>query len=363
MVKKNYRRELVLLSILVLAAIIYFSRTLNKPAIKVISSNTKIVKSNFDFIYEHWKEPKLLELAKQENYKEIKANDEFQLYLELCNWVHNQWPESVPDPYPLSNALDILKDIRSGKTGGFCGQYAYVLADVLKSMGYFAVRYVELWSKEKESHFVVEAWSNKYAKWVVLDANHNLYYELKDSGTPAGALEIRQSLFGGKAVVARSAQKQGQVKDDFKKHLYANIAVSLRSDLLRHNKPLTVQDRFVMFLFYKDANSGSGHFEKGIPYLLTTGRVQDIDYDCNRVRCEYDVDDQNQQVKVRLYTDGSTPNFKCFAVSRDKGKSWIPFKGNSFVVKKNKTQEQALWVTALNMYDRQGPVTTLRVIF
>ena len=143
--------------------------------------------SNFPFHYEHWKEQRLFQLRNQENFREISGRNQFEYFLKLCDWTHRQWQRSVPDPYPLSNAIDILADIRSKKTGGFCGQYAYVLADVLKSLGFFAVRYVELWSGSGESHFVVEAWSDQYQKWAILDPDNNLFYEIEGSGRPASA--------------------------------------------------------------------------------------------------------------------------------------------------------------------------------
>src|SRR5574341_946533 len=86
--------------------------------------------------------------------------DEWQRQVALCNWTNAQFAPGDPDPYPLSNGLDILKDIRSGKTKGFCGQYAYLLADALKALGYFDVRYLELESKEPQLHFNVEEWRN-----------------------------------------------------------------------------------------------------------------------------------------------------------------------------------------------------------
>ena len=361
-------RLLILLIILFVSAAVYFSGVLAPKTVKVEIKNKRIIKSNYNFIYEHWKEEKLAQLRNNEDFVNIKASGQLDLFLKLCDWVHRQWERSVPDPYPLSNAIDILKDIRSKKTGGFCGQYAYVLADVLKSMGYFNVRYVELWSNrgKNRSHFVVEAWIDRYEKWMILDADHNIYYEIISSGLPADAYEIRRALFAPdkqeQRVRARPAVPGQTVEEDEFMDLYANFAVSLRSDLMRHPKPLTIKDRFHMFLFFKDGNTKESLFEHGIPYAHITERIEDLYYQCNFTRVEYAVDKAAKDVILSFFTEGTTPNFKGFSISNDLGKTWQPLPGNVYRVKKNNHPVRIL-ATAVNMYGRPGCINDISIQF
>ncbi len=44
---------------------------------------------------------------------------DIEIFKRLTIWSRKQFKPGNPDPYPMSNGLDILKDIRSGKTGGF----------------------------------------------------------------------------------------------------------------------------------------------------------------------------------------------------------------------------------------------------
>ncbi len=323
-----------------------------------------IVTGNFDFIYEHWKEEKLFALRDAEDYKDLDAANQFDMYVMLCHWTHSQWKHSVPDPYPLSNGIDILSDIRSGKTGGFCGQYSYVLADVLKSMGFFSVRYVELWSNQNTSHFVVEAWLDSHKKWIVLDADQDIYYEDAETNIPLNAYEIREGLFGDalRKVVARSTVAPHENLGPKKIELYANFAVSLRSDLMRHSKPLSVQDRFLMFLFYKDQYTNERFLGTGmkIPYIHITTRLEDLYFDRNWARVEYEVVDNGNSVILSFYNDGSMPNFKGFAVSVDNGKSWDRIQGNLFKANK-KDGISTVLVAPVNMYDRFGCVNELKL--
>lgn len=358
------RRMLILAGVLLVCVIIYVSGILSPTTVKVEIKRTKIVKSNYNFIYEHWKEEQLNILRESEGLVKFNESSQFKLFLKLCDWVHRQWARSIPDPYPLSNAIDILKNIRSGKTGGFCGQYAYVLADVLKSMGFFNVRYIELWSNrgKNQSHFVVEVWSDRFEKWVILDPDYNLYYEIKNSGLPANALEIRQSLYGGEAVAARSADLSQTVKEDEQVHLYANFAVSLRSDLMRHKKPLTIGDRFNMFLFFKDKNTSDFYPAGGVPYTHITERKEDIYFDCNAVRVEYTIYPNMEDVSLLFFTDSSMPNFKGFSISKDLGKSWVELPGYRLKVIKSK-QPVTFLVTPVNMYGRFGCINTINIEF
>jgi hypothetical protein len=348
-------RVLILICLLLILSIIYFSKILSPLQIKIEIKKHQFNRSNFHFIHEHWKEEKLKYLRNNEDFIQISEANQFKYFLKLCDWVHRQWERSVPDPYPLSNAIDILRDIRSKKTGGFCGQYAYVLADVFKSLGYFNVRYVELWSNKRrnKSHFVVEIWSDMYEKWVILDPDNNIYYEIKNTAIPANAFEIRKFIFGGEKVRLCPVTQSKPINEEEQIELYANFAVSLRSDLMRHKKPLTVNDRFQMFLFYKDQNTNQSLFEEKIPYSHITERKEDLYYDCNYVRVTYSIKSHNGETTLFFFTDGSMPNFKAFSFSRNLGETWHSLNGNFLTIKKSDLPVNIL-VVPINMYNRPG---------
>jgi hypothetical protein len=334
------------------------------PAVTVEVDRNVIVRSNFDFVAEHWSEPRLAQLAREERLDAIAAPDQLGHFLALTDWTHRQWPTSVPDPYPPCNAVDILREIRAGRTGGFCGQYAYVLADVLKASGYYAVRYVELWDDggTNNSHFVVEAWCDEHAKWVVLDPHADLWYAFTGSGLPASAGEVRASLFGGPPVEARPAAAGGKVDPKRNLSLYANVAVSMRSDLMRQAAPLTVADRFATFLFYRDEHTRdffrSGG-RAGVPYATVTGRQEDVWFDCDRVRVEHRFDTATGEVVLELFTDGSMPNFRAFAASVDGG-PWTGLAGNRLTLS-HPGARQSVLVAPVNRNGRRGCVTTVTV--
>lgn len=359
MAKKYFIKLLLpLAAVLILLGLLISGRILPAGA-RIVTSPVNARKSNYNFIPEHWREAKLQQLRRDEDFKDLRFSDQLDLFLKLCDWTHRQWRTSIPDPYPLSNAVDILADIRSGKTGGFCGQYAYVLADVLKAMGFFSVRYVELWSAAGESHFVVEAWSDQFGKWLVLDPAENIYYEIQGPGVPASALEVRSALLGAGQVKARAAGEPRTDRGRHKLHLYANFAVSMRSDLMRSTRPLTVGDRFAMFLFFRDEKTDPGAFNGRIPYSHVTSRVEDVYFDCNYVRVEHRIDKKARQVFFTFTSEGSMFNFDRFALSLDRGKNWRPSADTLAVPLAG--GDSSLWVAPVNMLGRFGRPTKVDI--
>ncbi|MCP4155162.1 MAG: transglutaminase domain-containing protein [bacterium] len=359
--KKQFMRYTILLLLLAAALVLFFFGTWKNDHVTVDIFKTEITKSNFDFIHEHWQEKQLFQLKEEENFKEIPAKSQWDLFLKLCDWTYKQWKVGNPDPYPLSNGIAILKEIRSGRTSGFCGQYAYVLADVLKSMGFFNVRYVELWSnkRKRKSHFAVEVWCDQYSKWVILDPTYHVYFQLAD-GVPANAFEIREALFGGPAVKTRSIGNDPKITDQHYMDYFANFAVSLRSDLLRHTTPLTTKDRFNMFLFYKDSRTKPGFYGEKIPYRLISQRKADLYYDCNTTAIEHVEDPVTGDVVLFFLTGGSTPNFRNFVISIDSGKTWQNLTGNRYRAAKQEGPFFLL-VATVNMYGRPGHINKIHI--
>lgn len=112
---------------------------------------------------------------------------DLEVFQRLMKWVRAQWSPSRPDPYPPINALIILDKIRKGETGGFCAQYCFVLCQALQSLGYKA-RYVTV-----KGHEVIEAWSPKYNKWIMLDPMYEAFVE--KNGIPLSVIEMHDFLF------------------------------------------------------------------------------------------------------------------------------------------------------------------------
>lgn len=317
------------------------------PTVKVDHKGLR--RGNYRFMAEYWTEPKLHRLWQQEDFKDLKADSQWGLFLKLCDWTHRQWKSGVPNPYPPCNAIDILREIRSGRTGGFCAQYAYVLGDVLKSVGFFNVRYIEATQPDGSGHFSLETWSDEYEKWVLLGAWRDYYYELVDTGVPANAYDVHLSLHGGPQVKAVAID--GRTIPDNREacKFFDNIAVSLRSDFMGDLKPLTENDRWDMFLFLRDEYT-SPMFRETVPYRNVTTRVEDLYFDCDQTRVEFERD--HRHVYFHLYNDRTAPNFKCFVIRREPGGEWEEVQEDP-VLERQKGW-QTIWFATKNQFGRVG---------
>jgi hypothetical protein len=148
--------------------------------------------------YENPAAPRLAQFAHREQLAVVVqgASSEFDALLRLKNWVAAQWPMGDPNPYPPWDAMTILDWIRSGQTGGFCGQYSQVFLQALAAYG-IPARYLEVGvAAFPANHYTTEVWSNEFSKWVLLDVAFNLHFDR--GGIPLSALEVHEALVGNR---------------------------------------------------------------------------------------------------------------------------------------------------------------------
>jgi hypothetical protein len=109
---------------------------------------------------------------------------------KLLHWTRAQFEPGRPDPYPPPDAITTLAEIRAGRTGGFCAQYAFVLVQALQSFGTPA-RVVTI-----DGHEVVETWLADQARWTMLDPLFDLQV-IDEHGRTLSAIEIRNARHAG----------------------------------------------------------------------------------------------------------------------------------------------------------------------
>ena len=313
-------------------------------------------------------EPRILALRRQERLDQVVAGikGDYQIFLKLMSWTRAQFEPGIPDPYPLSNGLSILADIRAGRTGGFCGQYSYLLGDALKSFGYFAVRYVELESESGESHFAVEAWSNELGRWLVLDPLYAAVY-LKD-GVPQSSVELHQLLLMRRAselrvervpfTPARLAKTGGAPPPPSDAELlsrFYNVAVSTRNDFARLDHPLTIAEREGIFLRFGDPRVAPF---RHLDFALLSARKEDFLAPMNQVAIELRPDIDPALMHVIFSTRGTCPHFARYRFRL----GGTPWKDSGPVLGwKLAPGDNLLEVRAVNAFEIEGPVFHVKI--
>ncbi len=300
---------LVLLSILVITCKEKETLMAGKPEITALTSN-------YVFSYENWMQPRVWNLRRQENLDEVVKglSQDRQIFEALTLWARQQFEPGFPDPYPLSNGISILEDIRSGKTKGFCGQYAYLLADALKSFGFFDVRYVEVSLDERTSHFLLEGWDNQTGGWMLLDPLYATVV-INQAALPLGAWDVHDAVRKGlaqqlKRVWLATEQQVPRGPDEKYFALFRNTAVSLRNNLAEMDHPWTIRERERDFLLIEESPSSPQP-----PYQNRSNRLADFKQARNLTWIE--VGKQGDGYQVTLSNRGTCAHFDHFEIKID----------------------------------------------
>lgn len=238
--------------------------------------NGRIVPRSWDFRAESPDEPALDALRGAERLDDVIAGaaDEWDAMVRLARWTSAQWRPGKPDPYPPWDARVILREIRAGRTGGFCAQYAVVLVQGLLALGHTA-RYLELATADGQGHVSVEVWSNQFDTWAVLDPFFAVWVEFAaHPGRPLSALEIHRALAEDRAgeltqrplgADARRAPERVEFLPYF-----ADLAVSMRNDHL--SRPLHAWNRQETYLSWTDGSTD------GRPEVFRRLTEQELDF-------------------------------------------------------------------------------------
>ncbi|HUT54734.1 MAG TPA: transglutaminase-like domain-containing protein [bacterium] len=230
-------------------------------SVKLVEEQNGLIRPrSWEFRSERLDHPGLAALREREKLDEVVAagKDELDKMALLCDWVNSQWPLGTPHPYPPWDANQILDLIRSGRTGGFCAQYAVVLAQCCLALGWQA-RYLDVLTEDKKpgnGHFTVEVWSNQYDQWVLLDPFYDCRFER--DGRPLSALQVHQALVSGEIdavtmVVGKGKNALAGVKFNQKAVMekFFHLSADPRNDHLSH--PFNFWDRADTYLSWKDS--------------------------------------------------------------------------------------------------------------
>lgn len=156
---------------------------------------------HFDFIWEDFAQPQLLQLRKEFKLDQVVAEgrSEFERQMLLKNWVYETLPHGNNPKQNYQNAIEILRDAKDGQF--YCSHYALVYLQCATALGWYCrklgVDFDHEKGEEERHHGVVDIWSNQFQKWFVVDAQHNLHYE--KNAIPLNAWEIRNEYLKNKA--------------------------------------------------------------------------------------------------------------------------------------------------------------------
>jgi hypothetical protein len=142
-----------------------------------------------------------------------------------------------------------LEEIRAGRTGGFCAQYAFVLVQALQSFGQPA-RVVTI-----DEHEVVEAWLPDQRRWTMLDPLFELQVFNAD-GRSLSSVEIRRARQSGASITLSPGNR---LAEPFRRYVarYDRIALWIRNAFVSAPVNYADFDRYRVWLVRSDEVSPS----------------------------------------------------------------------------------------------------------
>ncbi|MCI0548624.1 MAG: transglutaminase-like domain-containing protein [Candidatus Rokubacteria bacterium] len=202
--------------------------------------------------------PALAELRSAERLDSVVAGaaSDIDRFRRLTAWARAQFEPGIPDPYPPLDARIILRDIRSGFTGGFCAQYNYVLAQSLMSLGYPA-RYVTV-----EHHEVIEGWLRDERRWVCLDPLHSATY-VDEEGRALSVLEIVSRARAGRPPLPGPGSLPSAATEAAR--AFTRFEVWIRNDHVSRPINFTDIDRYKVSFRWEGEARGDGALATSLP--------------------------------------------------------------------------------------------------
>jgi len=148
------------------------------------------------------RDPKLVALRQKEKLDAIvgDATDEWNVIGKIAAWTCAR-VQSGPGPAmeDTTDGVELLRQIDEGRSGFACGTFSHIFVDALASFGIVArtigITATEISLGKVWNHATSEVWSDRWGKWVYVDSELILYYEI--NGTPLSALELQDCLKKG----------------------------------------------------------------------------------------------------------------------------------------------------------------------
>jgi hypothetical protein len=175
------------------------------PELRIVEwQNEWIVRSAYEYDYQQ-RDDMLVELREKYELDAVIAGGrtEFEQMLMLKEWVRNRWDHGWSREPEARNALEILEAAEMGSDFN-CGYYSITMMQSLLALGFVARRagiakaQTEWMALDEGNigHSVPEVYSHDFHKWIMLDADMNVHYEL--DGVPLSVLNIHRAWVGGR---------------------------------------------------------------------------------------------------------------------------------------------------------------------
>lgn len=292
--------------------------------------NEKIITGRYDFSYQP-DVPRLREMRKKMELDKVVAGaiDELGKMVRLRQWVREQFSRSdYQKQIKQFDALSIWRNpqknpskraIIMGAEYSPCHFFPLFYSQVMLAMGY-TPRVVGITYTGYGSHGFLEVWSNQYRKWISMDPDLNLHYEVNE--IPQNMLEVHNARYQSiskmevlQGIVEPGFQPEETVENMLEYHKYIKIA-DLRNDWLSNEYfPGHPARSDLATLFWKDEREAEAW-----RMSPETSNADDMYWTLNQAEIHVQSEKSDQNT-LGLVFRTVTPNFSHFII-RVNGKSF-----------------------------------------
>lgn len=278
------------------------------------------VRPRFPFTTFDYGDPVLSALREEFPLEDLvrDTQDEWTAQLRLKDWVFRQIPGGTPKSSPRT-APEILRLAAQGERF-WCTYYAITYTEAAHALGWQA-RKIGVDRKHgpegmgSTHHGAVEIWSNRFRKWVLIDAQSNLHFEKE--GMPLSAWEVRAEWLKDRG--ARVDHVVGAPPHTRKQNPAMVWSVPDEDEIATYYW-LYIETNADEIWYQNGSAAGSGRVHIGYTknQFLPTQRVEDAYWTVGVVEAQI-VASKDRVIRLRL--DSYCPNLEAFQVSRD-GATW-----------------------------------------
>lgn len=337
--------------------------------------NHKIKPIRFHFSYQTYDEPRLAILRDEFKLQDVvaAAKDEFEAMVLLRNWTRGRFRRNDFQPRMENfDALQVLKrNLRNNDGEPYkpsqyrpCHFSPLLYSQILLSMGYQPrlVRISGLASRGYDGHGMTEVWSNQFGKWITMDVDLNLHYEM--DGIPLNMLEVHNERYEKGASRVRIVrgllpsedddERQVDVEGMIRYHTYIQI-VDMRNDWMTNH----------YFKGHPKRSDKASLFwvDKNLPHVfnlaIKTDRVDDFYWTLNQTEI-FSKGGVRSGGVLKLAFKTFTPGFKQFQIVVDEAKEVLsPLPQYNWQLHPGRN---SLLVRSINKYDVRGIPSSVEIV-
>ncbi|MBU5454250.1 hypothetical protein [Caproiciproducens sp. MSJ-32] len=316
--KINKILKLAIVLVILAIGVILINKTRTIGKITVENWDNIYNENNIRFYYSEEDNEKIKALSNLYSISEDtkKIDDKLERAIEVSRLLKTIIAYDVAEDSKGINGFDILRE-KTGYTTASARDVAIIYRDFLQSAGLKArvgeFRRTNAAKMKQKSYFVVEFWSEKYSKWIMIDFIHDGYFD--NQGFPCSAIELLEGNidalnYNGTTDVKKFSWRGKNI--NIKDALYTyTIAIDNTTDMKQSNTYITyVKDKKDIVMQFKGKDIRPTIYTQNKDLINKNPLDKTVDKDEKAYLVLMKKESANEKIEDNEYILGSFQNSK-----------------------------------------------------